>query len=64
MTPELFKIYSFNNDLMFADKEDLQEEIYKLLDIICKIAELCHKAGINLNTVQKLVELEELGSEE
>ena len=64
MTPEIFKLYMFNRDLMFADKDKLKDEIYELLDIICKIADLCHKAGINLNTVQKMVELEELGSEE
>lgn len=64
MTPEIFKIYMFNRDLMFADKDKLKDEIYELLDIIFKIADLCHKAGINLNTVQKMVELQELEGED
>ena len=64
MTPEIFKFYLHNSGLAFADKQDLIDEIYELLDIIFKIGELCHKAGINLNTVQKMVELQELGGED
>ena len=64
MTNEAFRFYLFNSGLLFAEKEDLYDEIYKLLDIIFKIGELCYKAGIDLNTVQKVVELQELGSEE
>ena len=59
MTPELFDFYLKQNNLIFASKGDLLEELYKALDIIAKIGELCSKAGIDLNTVQKLVELKE-----
>ena len=64
MTPEIFKLYMFNRDLIYADKDELKDEIYKLLDIIVKIGELCNKAGIDLNTVQKMVELQKLEGEE
>jgi len=63
MTPEIFKFYLYNSGLLLADKEELRDKIYELLDIIFKIADLCHKAGIDLNTVQKMVELQKLGSE-
>ena len=57
MTPELFDFYLRQNNLIFASKEEILSELYKSLDIILKIGELCNKAGIDLNTVQKLVEL-------
>ena len=63
MTHEAFRLYLHNSGLAFAKKNELYDEIYNLLDIIFKIGELCYKAGINLNTVQKMVELQKLGSE-
>lgn len=63
MTPELFDFYLRQNNLIFASKEEIFEELYKALDIIAKIGELCNKADIDLNTVQKIVEIKEKENE-
>ena len=63
MTPELFEFYLKQNNLLFASKGEILVELYKTLDIIAKIGELCNKAGIDLNTIQKIVEIKEENDE-